>query len=465
MMRKRKNWRIISGAALFLVSYIGYGQQTTYDLAIKNVKVFDSKTKKTLEKKTILINSDTIASIVSSSQKVKATKTIDGNNRLIVPGFIDTHTHLRNVYGTIEDVEKDSMRLDRKKLADTYLNYGTTTVVDMGMPEVWMNTLLDWQKKPAPEYPNIYISGGAMVSEEQGRKTYMNHVVVKSPEDARLKVTEYADKGLEHIKIYWRLRQPEMEAVISEGKEQNLTISAHIDNNITSISDAIDLGVKNFEHMLALPPAVFNLYNQRALMRPKYGLGEIESNDQFLAQILFFFDYIKENPEWNSKLEALFDKMAKNDATLSTAIHIMGSVAGKTYFFTSLTLNADTISLGGYTLAQKERLGKCFDVMMSYLKRAHDKGVRIRIGTDCTNGGKALLSELLLLYEANFKIEDILQIATLNGAKAMNIDGKYGSIEKGKKADLIIFDKNPFYNYKNLLSKKVIIKGGKIYGN
>src|SRR5688500_5941052 len=131
----------------------------------------------TLEKKTILINSDTIASIVSSSQKVKATKMIDGNNRLIVPGFIDTHTHLRNVYGTIEDVEKDSMGLERKKLSDTYLKHGTTTIVDMGEPEKWMNTSLDWQKKPSPAYPNIYISGGAMVSEEQRRKTYMNHVV------------------------------------------------------------------------------------------------------------------------------------------------------------------------------------------------------------------------------------------------------------------------------------------------
>jgi hypothetical protein len=69
---------------LILLNFIGYGQQTTYELAIKNVNVFDSKTKNVIRNKTILINSDTIQSIVSSSQKVKATKTIDGNNRLVV---------------------------------------------------------------------------------------------------------------------------------------------------------------------------------------------------------------------------------------------------------------------------------------------------------------------------------------------------------------------------------------------
>lgn len=452
------NRALILVVAFIMFIFNGCTQQPNYELAIKNVKLFDSKNK------TILINQDTIALIIDASQKFNAESTIEGNGRLVVPGFIDTHTHLKNVYGTIEDVEKDSIGLDRKKLSDTYLKYGTTTIVDMGQPEKWMNTSLDWQKEPLPEYPNIYISDGAMVSEEEGRKTYMNHVVVKSPEEARLKVREYANKGLEHIKIYWRLREPEMEAVISEGKKQNMTISAHIDQNVTSISDATDLGVKNFEHLLALPPAVLTLYNHWRLIKEKYGSGSVNNDDKFLAQSTFFFDSIKENPEWDSKLEALFDKMAKHDATLSTTIHVMGSVAGKTYFFTSLS-DEDTLNLPDYTLAQKERLSKAFDTMMQYLKDAHDKGVKIRIGTDSRNGGKAMLSELLLLYEANFTIEDILQIATLNGAEAMNTDDKYGSIEKGKKADLIIFDKNPFDNYKNFLSEKTVIKGGKIFKN
>jgi imidazolonepropionase-like amidohydrolase len=459
---KKKKWKILFCATLILPSCISYGQPPTYGLAIKNVKIFDGKTKKVQENKTILINSDEIAAIVSASRKVNAAKTIEGNNRLVVAGFIDTHTHLKNVYGTLEDVEKSGMALDRKKLSDTYLRYGTTTLVDMGQPEKWMDASLGWQKNPSPDYPNLYISGGAVASEEEGRKTYMNHVAVKSPEAARFKVREYAGKGVKHLKIYWKLKEPEMEAAISEGQKLNMTISAHLDNNVTSMWRAVDLGVKNFEHMLSLPPAVLTLDDHWGVMKQKYGFGSVNNNDKFLAQIIFFFDYIKENPAWDAKLKALFVKMAKNDATLSTAIHIMGAVAGKTYFFTSLS-NADTLDLPDYDAARKERLGKAFGTMMGYLKAAHDKGVKIRIGTDCRNGGKAFLSELLLLHEANFTTEDILQIATLNGAQAMDLDDQYGTIEKGKKADLVLFDRNPFDDYKNFLSEKTVIKGGKVF--
>jgi imidazolonepropionase-like amidohydrolase len=79
------------------------------------------------------------------------------------------------------------------------------------------------------------------------------------------------------------------------------------------------------------------------------------------------------------------------------------------------------------------------------------------------DGGKAILSEMLLLHEAGFSIGDILQIATINGAASMDLGNKYGSIKAGKKANLVIFDKNPFENYKNFLSEKIVIKDGKVY--
>ena len=75
---------------IFLLFFLwSCGDDTTFDLAILDVDVFDSENKQVFENKTILINSDTIASIVDANTQVSALKIIQGNKRLVCPGFID----------------------------------------------------------------------------------------------------------------------------------------------------------------------------------------------------------------------------------------------------------------------------------------------------------------------------------------------------------------------------------------
>ena len=156
-------------------------------------------------------------------------------------------------------------------------------------------------------------------------------------------------------------------------------------------------------------------------------------------------------------MDSLINKLSKNNATFSTSIHLMAEQFGLTYFS-----NKTDTSLS------KEQINRCrenFKIFMSYAKQLFDKGIKLRIGTDCENGGKAIISEQLLLAENGFSIPAILQISTINGATALGLDNKYGSIEKGKKADLLIWDKTPFDDYKNFLAQKTIIKDGVVFKN
>jgi imidazolonepropionase-like amidohydrolase len=72
---------------------------------------------------------------------------------------------------------------------------------------------------------------------------------------------------------------------------------------------------------------------------------------------------------------------------------------------------------------------------------------------------------MLLLYESGFSVREFLQIATINGARALDLGDRYGSLEQGKKADLVLFDQNPFEDYTNILSEKTVIKDGVIFSN
>ncbi|MBL8000306.1 MAG: amidohydrolase family protein, partial [Candidatus Kapabacteria bacterium] len=78
------------------------------------------------------------------------------------------------------------------------------------------------------------------------------------------------------------------------------------------------------------------------------------------------------------------------------------------------------------------------------------------------NGGKVNISELIILSKYGFSVLEIFKIASYNGAKAMGIENETGSVEKGKKANLIVWDKNPFENTRNFIGKMTIIKDGKI---
>ena len=57
---------------------------------------------------------------------------------------------------------------------------------------------------------------------------------------------------------------------------------------------------------------------------------------------------------------------------------------------------------------------------------------------------------------------DTIKAATLNGAKALGVDEITGSLEAGKSADLLVLDKNPLDDIKNIStsSMNIIMKEG-----
>ena len=118
-----------------------------------------------------------------------------------------------------------------------------------------------------------------------------------------------------------------------------------------------------------------------------------------------------------------------------------------------------------WTAQQRARTIAGYRVMASYVKRMYDAGIRLNLGTDAHDAGKAALSEMLLLHEAGIPMIGVFRIATLHTAQDIGHGSEYGSIEVGKRADLILFDANPLNNPGDLLGTKTVIKDGVVWAD
>ena len=437
---------------IIVLLLFGCKSDKIHDLAIKNVKILNVLTGEIQSNKTILIDNGKINQIINADQSFKAKENIEGRNSLVTPSFIDTHIHPTDILGDYDNAPKslqtDSLGIYQKRISDDYLPFGVTTVLTMGQPDNWLDSMMQWQINPTDRFVDYYLSGGAMISKDN-RVPYIGHVEVTTPQLARQKIIDYHRKGVKYVKIYYRMKEPEFSTVVKVADSLKMPVFGHIGDmslEYPSISYALNKGVKNIEHITVLGNNFFTTQNERDDFTDNFvnTYGALNSEPKIIEYFLEQFRYLEENKQ-KEKAEFI-NLMVNKKATLSTTIF-------RVY---NQVMNTDT----SISKIQLERNLANFKLMMNFAKELHDQGIELRIATDMPNGGQVLLSELVILAKYGFSIADIFKIATINGSKAMQLEKEIGSIEVGKKANLLIWSKNPFDNPENFEQPKIVIKNG-----
>ncbi len=99
-------------------------------------------------------------------------------------------------------------------------------------------------------------------------------------------------------------------------------------------------------------------------------------------------------------------------------------------------------------------------------KEMHDTGVGILAGTDTGSPfsipGFSLHQELQALVDAGLSNIEALRAATVNPAKFLKKEKDFGSIEKGKIADLVLLHANPLENISNTKKIYAVIVNGRL---
>jgi hypothetical protein len=126
----------------------------------------------------------------------------------------------------------------------------------------------------------------------------------------------------------------------------------------------------------------------------------------------------------------------------------------------------------GWTETQESKWRKNYEVWMAALLEFGRMGGTITVGDDAgylygSLYGFGTSRELELQHEAGFSPLEVLQHATVNGAKVLGLDDKLGRIRQGFIADLLVVNGNPLENLRlmNAYGTDLMTYDGRIVNN
>jgi hypothetical protein len=117
---------------------------------------------------------------------------------------------------------------------------------------------------------------------------------------------------------------------------------------------------------------------------------------------------------------------------------------------------------------QRELIKAGFEMNKINLKKLSDGGVRIALGTDSGGAadrffiqGYSEHREMELMVQSGLTPMQVIQSFSKGASEALGIDKDFGTLAKGKTADLLVLEKNPLENITNMRSIQAIYLGGK----
>ena len=378
----------------------------------------------------------------------KGGREINATGMYILPGFIDMHGHIG---GVAQGAEPDYV-------FKLWLAHGVTTVREPGGRSIDFS--LDLKNK---SIKNEIIAPRLVIYSGFG-SGYTNEI--SNPDQAREWVRFNAKKGADGIKFF--------------GAEPDIMIAALDENNLLGLGSAM--------HHAQLNVARWNVLNSARAgltsMEHWYGLPEALFDDKIVQNYPYYYNYSNEQHRfeeagrlWNQAAKPgsehwnnVMNELIELDFTLDPTFNIYEASrdlqrARRAEWHEEYTLPSlwefyqpSRISHGSYWhfwgTEQEVAWKKNFNLWMNFVNEYKNRGGRVTVGSD--SGfifqlyGFAYIRELELLREAGFHPLEVIMSATLKGAEALDMDNEIGSIEIGKKADLILIEENPLENIKVL---------------
>ncbi|UCC74631.1 MAG: amidohydrolase family protein [Gemmatimonadota bacterium] len=417
-------------------------------VALAGVRVIDGTGAPAIENQTVVIRDGVIVAVgdAGAVDVPVGAEVLELSGRTVLPGYVMLHEHMFYPAGR-GDYNPQSYSFPR-----LYLAGGATTIRTAGsmVPYLDLNLkrVIDAGEIPGPrmEITGPYLNGPGL--------PLLGVKALAGPEDARKMVAYWADEGMTSFKAYMQISRAELEAAIDDAHARGLKLTGHLCS--VTFREAAELGIDDLEHgFLASTDFV-----------PDKEEDSCPPGDARSASLI---DLDIEGPEFKGLVQHLVEHEVAMTSTLpvfetytpgrppaaSGAIDAMLPEAREQYLRTRVRIASQEESEWSILFRKEMEMEHAFA----------EAGGLLVVGTDPTGYGGVVAGysnwrAIELLVEAGFSPVEAIEVATLNGARYLEMDDRIGSIVVGKLADLVVVSGDPSTDISDVRNVELVFKDG-----
>jgi imidazolonepropionase-like amidohydrolase len=351
---------------------------------------------------------------------------IDGRGKYLMPGLADMHVHLEH--------------FDSPDYLKLFLVHGVTFVRSMdGRPNI-----LDWKRQAAAgtlASPDIHSAGPVLDGSPPRRD---DNLALATPEEARRAVEAQAAAGYDFVKVYNNLAPEVFQAIAQSAAARGLPMVGHIPQAVP-LDAFLASGAVSIEHLsdfadsIAAPTAAGAAPPDS--LRRRLGFAADPARMEALAARL------AATPVWVVPTIVTDDRLVAPAADVERwmkdpeAASVDRGILNY-YWRGTLERAAARLAESDWRWVEQGRANR-----LALLRAFHRAGVRLMVGSDTPNPfvfpGASLHDELANYVAAGLTPAQALVLATREPARFLGQSREWGTIEPGKRANLLLLDSNP----------------------